>query len=171
MKNGIAIILIVAAAAVGVLLGSGLYTPQIPEIVHEVIQQPYTIDNAGFVPTNISVIRNNVRLRSGCSQISFDVTEDQAFSISRALQGEIGARPLTHDIFIDVLRNFNVTLLGLRIERFDNEIYYARMFLRQSNEILDLDVRPSDAIALALRANQPLYIRESLLFEKGVNIC
>jgi len=124
-----------------------------------------------FVPANITLVGSRVALQNGCYLISFQVTDDQAFSISHGLGNTIGARPLTHDILKDVIDDFGIKILGMRIERFGEDIYYARMFAQQADKVLDIDMRPSDAIALSVRTKNTLYINQTMLKEKGDNIC
>ena len=131
----------------------------------------YAADNSGFTQGEVDLAGTHLTIKSGCTAIDFDVTEDQAFSISRSLQNESAPRPLTHDILQDVMENFNISVLAIRLERWGDEIYYARMFVQQGGSVLDIDMRPSDAVALALRMKQPLLINRTMLNERGNNIC
>jgi bifunctional DNase/RNase len=131
----------------------------------------FKMSNEGFTPLNVSVDGSHLTLGSNCYAINFDVTEDQAFSIQRAIEGTPSVRPLTQDLIRDVLENYQIRVFNIRIERFDNDIYYARMFLQQDSKVLDMDIRPSDAIAIALRTNSTIYANQSMLKEKGTKIC
>lgn len=88
-------------------------------------------------------------------------TEAQAISIVR---DEIAiSRPLTHQLFTDLLVNTNFKLEKIVIVDFKEGIFYSNMyFTNQSSEFI-LDARPSDAIAIALRTNSTIYINEKLL--------
>lgn len=76
-------------------------------------------------------------------------------------------RPQTHDLFVDLL-----TALGAKIDRvvivsFSDSVYYARIIITVSNEleerkIIELDARPSDAVAMAIQQQAPIYIAESV---------
>jgi bifunctional DNase/RNase len=130
----------------------------------------YKVDLSDYEKVNISIIFTNVRLTSECYMISFDVTTDQAYSISRAVEGKPSERPLTHDIFMDILENFGIEVLAGMIDDFKDGIYYAKIYLKQGNKVLDLDARPSDTIALLLRLNMPLYIKKGVL-KNSTYIC
>jgi len=76
-------------------------------------------------------------------------------------------RPLTHDLFLLTLQAFGASVSRAVILRVENEIYYARLILEAQNEIMErkiveLDARPSDCLALAVRCGAPLYVIRSL---------
>lgn len=169
-----AVILLVAVVAVAGFLAGAIIALQFSESpVLQAIKEAAAmdIDRTGFVPADVDIVRTTVSLAHSCYEISFDVTDDQAFSIQRALLNEPAQRPLTHDILTDVLNGFNITVNQVRIERFGDDIYYARAFVQRGDRLLDLDLRPSDAIALSLRTRATLYINQSMLQEKGDYIC
>ncbi len=161
------IIAVIVAVAAGVAIG---YTmkPQITEII-EFNEVPVELN--GYVPLDVDIVGTNIRLSSNCRLIAFDVTEDQALSISKALNKTSPPRPLGHDIFGDVIEQFEIKLLAAKIDRFENGIYYARMIFQFRNSALEVDARPSDTIAMALRANTPLHIDEDILNAQGTKIC
>jgi len=169
------IIVIVLVFAAGLAIGVRLYkAPAFEKFAEEIAPQQegtFGIDSTGFVVANVSIDGTTVTLANGCYEISFDVTDDQAYSIHRATERVMGARPLTHDILKDIMENFNISIKAARIERFGDEIYYARMFVQRNNNVLDIDLRPSDAIALSLRTGNELLINETMLRQKGTNIC
>ena len=171
------IIAVIIAIIIGVAIG---YTmkPQISEIV-EFNEVPVELN--GYVPLDVDIVGTNIRLsnkdptplgvKEHCKLIAFDVTEDQALSISKALNKTSPPRPLGHDIFSDVLEQFEIKLLAAKIDRFEDGIYYARMIFQFRNSVLEVDARPSDTIAIALRANTPLHIKEDILNAQGTKIC
>jgi hypothetical protein len=170
----IVILLIIAAVIlIAESLSFGGCTPQdffLP-LSNATITGTFEIQNSGFVPANVSLGDTTVALTAGCYRIEFDVTGDQAFSISHGISNAMSVRPLTHDVLRDVIEGFNISILSVRIERFGDDIYYARMFMQQGGMILDMDVRPSDAIALSLRTKNVLYVNETMMKEKGTYIC
>ncbi|HOX25239.1 MAG TPA: bifunctional nuclease family protein [Candidatus Krumholzibacteria bacterium] len=87
----------------------------------------------------------------------------EAASIALALRGESFARPLTHDLLAMVIDG-----LGGRVERVvitdqRDSTYIARIFLGRDRDIVAVDARPSDSIALALRADAPIFLEEAVL--------
>ena len=84
-------------------------------------------------------------------------------SINMALQGEESPRPMTHDLFHGVLGAFGAEVTQVVIVDAQEEVFYARMFIEVGNElmhkkIIEVDARPSDSIALAVRDNAPIYV-------------
>jgi len=130
----------------------------------------YSIDLSDYESVNVSIMLTNIRLVSNCHMISFDVTVDQAYSIFNALEKQPSERPLTHDIFIDALEDFDINILAGMIDEYRNGIYLAKIYLRQENKILQLDARPSDTIALLARLGMPLYVKKGVL-QNSTYIC
>ena len=125
----------------------------------------------GFTEIETSINFTTVHLTGECFDVSFDVTPDQAYSIARGLERSIGARPLTHDIMKDMLDIFGIETLQIRIDRFRDDIYYATIVMHSNGRVLELDARPSDAIALATRTGSKLFMRSDILQANGEYIC
>ncbi len=94
------------------------------------------------------------------------IGEYEAQSIALGLENIKPPRPITHDLTLSILET-----LGARIERvvvteLKNNTYYANIYLRRDEETYKVDSRPSDAIALAVRQNIPIYVEEEVM-EKG----
>lgn len=89
-------------------------------------------------------------------------TEAQAIAIS--LDGNIKPnRPLTHDLFHQICQTFTIELLEVAITDLKEGVYFANLVCKKGDLIIDLDSRSSDALALALRFNCPIFIEEDLL--------
>ncbi|HEY6170246.1 MAG TPA: bifunctional nuclease domain-containing protein [Verrucomicrobiae bacterium] len=75
-------------------------------------------------------------------------------------------RPLTHDLIASILKGFGVTVERIVITDLKNSTYFARLILQQANEIgrkiVEVDCRPSDAIALAVAQKRPMYVAQEL---------
>lgn len=93
----------------------------------------------------------------------------EGLSISVALEGQTTPRPLAHDLVTTLIERFGVTVDGVLIDDLHNSTYYAKLNLRQDSEVMDIDCRPSDAIAVALRAKAPIYVAEHVLEESQVD--
>src|SRR5512136_3138463 len=91
----------------------------------------------------------------------------EAVSINSAKIKEVLPRPCTHDLFVDLCAKFAITLRSLQIDSIDNGVYYAQLVLVSDHHEEYLDCRPSDGIALALRAEIPLYVDENVLASAG----
>jgi hypothetical protein len=91
----------------------------------------------------------------------------EAVSINSAKIKEVLPRPFTHDLFVDLCAKFSITLRSLQIDSIDNGVYYAQLVLGSDNHEEYLDCRPSDGIALALRADIPIFVEESVIAAAG----
>lgn len=94
---------------------------------------------------------------------------NEAAAIAMALQGVAAPRPLTHDLFVATLAQLGTPLRSVRITRLDDSVFYGELVLGDGDETL-VDARPSDAIALALRAGVPVLVADEVLIEAGVPI-
>ena len=90
----------------------------------------------------------------------------EATGIAVPLQGVTPPRPLTHDLFLTLFGRLNVSLTRVIVTDFREDIYYAMLHLSSNGTDLTLDARPSDAVALAIRAKVPVLV-EDRVFDKG----
>jgi len=91
-------------------------------------------------------------------------------SILLGFGGVIMPRPLTHDLVLSMLKNLGVQILRIEINELRDGTFYSRVILERTGEKLEIDARPSDAIALAVRIKCPIYIAESIVEEAGISI-
>ncbi|WP_241648131.1 bifunctional nuclease family protein [Methanoculleus taiwanensis] len=82
----------------------------------------------------------------------------EAISISNALNMEMLPRPITHDLIIEMLRRFGISLDALHIDSLEEGVFYAKLVLKQESRTEVMDCRPSDGIAIALRYGAPILI-------------
>jgi bifunctional DNase/RNase len=87
----------------------------------------------------------------------------EATSIASAIKQVVMPRPLTHDLFYDLLLDLGVTVQRVVITELKESTYYAELVLGQGDRVTILDSRPSDAIAMALRAHAPIYVAQQVL--------
>jgi len=120
-------------------------------------------------------IRGLLPANSGCA--IFVGNEEKVFVIQ--VEHNLGAviqmflrdqpkeRPLTHDLMVHVFKGFGISVERVVITELRNSTYFARLFLRQENELgkklVEIDARPSDAIALALRTRAPIFVEDSVI--------
>lgn len=88
---------------------------------------------------------------------------NEAMQMSIALEKTRYSRPMTHDLFLDALTNLDCRIDHVIINDVDGSTFFARLALSQHGRLIDLDARPSDAIALAVRQKAPIYIEEEVL--------
>ena len=89
----------------------------------------------------------------------------EATSIDRRVKGMPSPRPLTHDLVASVVDNLGGELRDIYISELKDHTYFAKLRIRQNGEMIEVDCRPSDAIALAVTARVPIYVAEDVLEE------
>lgn len=94
---------------------------------------------------------------------------NEAAAIAMAMQGVTAPRPLTHDLFIATLEQLGAPLRSVRITRLEDGVFYGELVLGEQGTTV-VDARPSDAIALALRAGAPVLVADAVLVEAGVPV-
>ena len=94
----------------------------------------------------------------------------EAQSILIGLANHKMPRPLTHDLFLATTKELNSTITRIEITELKDGTFYARLILNQGGNEVVMDSRPSDSIALAVRAKCPIYIDEGVVDEAGIPI-
>ena len=93
----------------------------------------------------------------------------EANAIAMRLQGVSPERPLSHDLFSTILEDLGATIERVVIATLSEETFHARLFIRANGTSIEVDSRPSDALALAVRAGVPIYASEAVLERAGVS--
>ena len=86
----------------------------------------------------------------------------EAGAISTGLQGKKYERPMTHDLITDMIDKLGAKVERIVIHDLKNETYYARIELSTEDGEVDVDARPSDAIAIALRTDAPIFVSDKV---------
>jgi uncharacterized protein len=94
----------------------------------------------------------------------------EAASIAMELQGTSSPRPLTHDLLKSVIAELGGRVSNIIISDLIDDIFYARLVLDVNGRHAEIDSRPSDAIALAVRTKVPIFVTESVLDRAGVSL-
>ena len=94
----------------------------------------------------------------------------EAYSIAMELQGTTSLRPLTHDLLKSVITELGGKIVSVIVNDLADDIFYARIVLDADGRHVEVDSRPSDAIALAVRAKVPIYVAENVLDHAGVTL-
>lgn len=98
------------------------------------------------------------------------IANPEAYSIATELQGSSSPRPLTHDLLKNVITELGGKLTSVIINDLIDDIFYARLVLDANGRHAEIDSRPSDAIALAVRFKVPIYVSEAVLDQAGVTL-
>lgn len=93
----------------------------------------------------------------------------EASAIIRKIEKLTVARPMTHDLVVDVVDKTGYTVDRVEINDVEEETYFATIFLTKEEEVIEIDSRPSDAIAIAMRAEAPIFVTEKVLMDGAVS--
>jgi uncharacterized protein len=94
----------------------------------------------------------------------------EATAIAFALQGIQTPRPMTHDLLRDILTETDVTVERILISELVDQTFFATIRMSQDGKAMEVSSRPSDAIALAVRINAPIYGAEEVLEQAGIEL-
>ena len=89
----------------------------------------------------------------------------EAWAIDRAVKGIPTPRPLTHDLIHNVIEGLGAGLTQIIINDLLNNTFYAKLILQMNGKAVEIDSRPSDAIALAMQKSTPIFVAEKVLDE------
>jgi bifunctional DNase/RNase len=98
------------------------------------------------------------------------IANAEAYAIAMELQGTTAPRPLTHDLLKSVITELGGRMTNIIISDLVDDIFYARLVIDANGRHVEVDSRPSDAIALAVRAKVPIYVADSVLERAGVTL-
>lgn len=89
----------------------------------------------------------------------------EAYAIDRRLKGIPTPRPLTHDLLASIIDHLGGEIAQIEINDLENHTFYARIHIKQNGRTLEVDSRPSDAIALGIATSVPIFVAEHVLDE------
>ena len=92
----------------------------------------------------------------------------EATAIALALEGTQVPRPLSHDLMRTMLESMHATLEQIVIYDIKDSTFFAKLVVRQNGDTQEIDARPSDGIALALRMQAPIYVSDKIVLEETV---
>lgn len=87
----------------------------------------------------------------------------EATSIDRRVKNIVPPRPLTHDLIVSTVEQLGGAIEDIVISDLQDHTYYAKLRIRKDGELMDIDCRPSDAIAVAVTARAPIWVMEEVL--------
>lgn len=106
----------------------------------------------------------------GERQLAVIIGTTEAQAILLELKGIRSPRPLSHQLFASVIEALNVRLLRVLIYKVEKGLFYSYLFLQAENSIIRVDARTSDAIAIAMYLQSPIFIYEDLLEREKLNL-
>src|SRR5438093_6314971 len=111
-----------------------------------------------------------LREREGERFLPIWIGQPEAQSIAQALQGVVPPRPMTHDLMRNILEELSVTVQSIAITELRDGTYYAVISMQRNGTAFAISSRPSDAIALAIRIECPIFASEEVLNEASILI-
>jgi bifunctional DNase/RNase len=113
----------------------------------------------------------NGSLRNGCTEVSASTESHQAESILNGITGTVAGRPNMHDMTRDYFETLGIEVLMVKVTELRGSNYIGKMIIKQGNDLLSMEIKPSDGIAIAVRTKSPIYFNTTLLNEHGTKIC
>lgn len=130
----------------------------------EVKVQSLGLDRASNTPVVI------LQEADGSRVLPIWIGPGEASAIAMELAGMKFSRPLTHDLFTSVVRGLGGELQRVMITRVVDNTYYAELIFKRGAELISIDARPSDSIAIALRMSAPIFTTEDLLETTAIEV-
>jgi bifunctional DNase/RNase len=106
----------------------------------------------------------------GNRRFSVMIGEPEAQSIALKMNNKKSPRPLTHDLIKSLLNVFDAELQKVLIYDMVNDVFYSELHIHKDNKIIIVDARTSDAVALAVRSDCPIYIKSEILDIVGTEV-
>jgi uncharacterized protein len=106
----------------------------------------------------------------GNRRFSVMIGEPEAQSIALKINNKKSPRPLTHDLIKNILNTFNAKLEKVVIYDMVNDIFFSELHIRNAEEVLIIDARTSDAVALAVRSDCSIFIKSEILEIVGTEV-
>lgn len=103
-------------------------------------------------------------------QLPIFISPEQSKAIRSALEGERPARPMTHDLLVNLLNAWDMTLQRVVIHALRDTTFYAVMTVGKGDQKKELDARPSDAISVALRMDAPIWVMEEVILDAAMPV-
>ena len=137
----------------------------IPENLLEVTISDVSITNVGF-----AIFLKSLDTSASSRVVPIFIGPLETYSISSALDGVAPPRPNTHDLFVNLLLEMEGQVLHIIINDIIGSIFYSRIVIQTESGIVELDARPSDSVAIAIRSKCPMYMHEKVYREASVVI-
>ena len=115
-------------------------------------------------PNRVVVLKEKERER----YLAIVIGGSEADAIAIKLQDRNVQRPLTHDLIKSIIDNVGAQVLRITVSNLVDQVYYANIVIQSNGGELDIDSRPSDAIALAVRTGVPILVSEEVLEVAGI---
>src|SRR5881296_3595285 len=109
-----------------------------------------------------------LKTREGNKFLPIWIGHPEAAAILMKLQGATTPRPMTHDLVTDMLSQLDAQVVRITVTELRDSTFYAQITVQQDGSEIEIDSRPSDAIALAIRAEAPIYVADRVIEESAI---
>ncbi len=170
----VALILLAIILEVVIVIGKNrVKVNTIEKISNDKIIENLQIDPVslyGYSLVNVTFIPGKIVLSKDCVGMAIVTTVEKSHSIQRG-DDVLDIRPNEHDLIRDIIDGMNINPLFASLDRIDRGIYYASIVLETEDNVLRLDSKPSDALALSTRLDIPVYVANDILINNGQKVC
>jgi uncharacterized protein len=130
--------------------------------MHEMVIYGVSFDLVGKQPIVL------LKTTEGNKFLPIWIGHPEAAAILMKLQGATTPRPMTHDLVTDMLSQLDAHVVRITVTELRDSTFYAQITVQQDGSEIEIDSRPSDAIALAIRAEAPIYVADRVIEESAI---
>src|ERR687883_1323604 len=130
--------------------------------MHEMVIYGVSFDLVGKQPIVL------LKTSDGNKFLPIWIGHSEAAAILMKLQGASTPRPMTHDLVTDMLGQLDAQVVRITVTELKENTFYASITVQQNGSEIEVDSRPSDAIALAVRADAPIFAADSVIEESAI---
>jgi hypothetical protein len=130
--------------------------------MHEMVIYGVSFDLVGKQPIVL------LKTAEGNRFLPIWIGHPEAAAILMKLQGASTPRPMTHDLLTDMLGQLDAQVVRITVTELRESTFYAQITVAQDGTEIEVDSRPSDAIALAIRADAPIYVADRVIEESAI---
>jgi uncharacterized protein len=98
------------------------------------------------------------------------ISQDQAKAIINALEKQTPPRPFTHDLIVNIFDSCDIKVERITIDSLQDNTFYASIVIDRNGELKEIDARPSDAIAVAIRTKAPIWVIEEVIADASIPV-
>jgi bifunctional DNase/RNase len=98
------------------------------------------------------------------------ISQEQAKAIVNALEKQTPPRPFTHDLIVNIFDSCNIKVERITINSLQDNTFYASIAINTNGQIREVDARPSDAIAIAIRTKAPIWVIEEVIADASIPV-
>ncbi|MDP3916857.1 MAG: DUF151 domain-containing protein [Nanoarchaeota archaeon] len=120
---------------------------------------------------DVFISPERVTMRDDCYVLAVATSTEKTEKLIRSYEGEFLVRPGEHDLIEEIMDVFKIELDYVAIDNVEEDIFYGHMVMHDDNKVLNLDIKPSDGLAIALRTGSPVYISNELIDNLAENRC